>query len=519
MNPVFYVFLAVYMCVLVYTIVNLAKSRRVSVELSPAMFRQYVRHSATKLYVFSKVLKVTLSNLTTVLILLTIVTSSFIAAVAYSDRRTEFTQTIEETVSQNVVLIKMSEPVSRSTIAHSLRSLLEKSESYTYLYRITLERGISLKGLPEVKWVVIGIDGELLFELNISEGEILTGCRAAQTHTIELAEYRVKCAQEFLYKFKIAPLETLLPILGYIGMEPVTPSLDIVMISDISTIAEVLGLGEPLVTDLVLLGEAINLSEVEEILEVIDVSVLHYYYGSTALIISSVRIMTLEATVSMLFVIFSCVSIVAVAYRSLLPEFKAIHERLHYIGLPQWGTTITLLMHVVVAVSLGSVVSSTLAYQVFSMRQAVISVLVSIMSGFMALLTLVRELSTGTASYGSYTPTVERHELVLSISDVSGVENLVGIVKRAIESNEFFELEEFEHKQWGNEILIHCRANFKELWGVALSGLIGVTKLNGMVRMFIETSVSSIEEISESMNNSIRALFVSKLIGKLKTLT
>ncbi|MCS7099209.1 MAG: hypothetical protein NZ925_02540, partial [Sulfolobales archaeon] len=179
---------------------------------------------------------------------------------------------------------------------------------------------------------------------------------------------------------------------------------------------------------------------------------------------------------------------------------------------------ITLLMHVAVVTSLGSAISLVLVLHLFSVRQAVISVTASLLSGFLALLALLREVGAGTARYGSYTPIVERHEVVFSIKKVGELKNLVSIVKEAIQSNEFFELEELEYRHWQNEIVIFCRANFKEMWGVALNSLIGITVLGEMIRMFIEADISSVEDISESMNDSIRALYVSKLIGKLKTL-
>ncbi|MEM4775268.1 MAG: hypothetical protein QW489_02770 [Sulfolobales archaeon] len=105
------------------------------------------------------------------------------------------------------------------------------------------------------------------------------------------------------------------------------------------------------------------------------------------------------------------------------------------------------------------------------------------------------------------------------ITKIGKPSDLVNIVREAIETNEFFELEEFEYKSWEKEIVVYCRANFKEMWGVVLSGLIAITPLDGsMVKVFIETDVSSVEEISESINNSVRALFVSKVVGKLRTL-
>lgn len=514
------VFLVVYIGVLVYTIVNLVKAGRVSVELPPATLRQYARHSANKLRVFGRVLKITLLNTTTILILLCIVTSALIAAAAYSDRRTEFTQSIEEYIQRPIALIKLSKPVSKYGITVALHSIAERAESVTYFYRVTLEKGISIDGLPGVKWVVIGIDGKILSELNISEGELLTGCQTPLPQIQLSARFQVKCAQEFLYRFKITPLETLLPVLGYIGTEPITPSLDIVVISDVMTITEILNLGEPLVTDVLLVGREINRSTVEGLLSVLDVDTLQYFSGTNALILGSVRIMTLESTVSTLLVVLSCAIIVAVAYRSLLPEFKALHERLHYIGLPPWGTTITLLMHIAVIVSFGALASAVLTLYLFSLHQAVISIIVSSVSGFLAALTLLRELSTGTVSYGSYTPAVERHEIVFPAEKVGDLRDLVDILRKAIETNEFFELEEFEHKHWGNEVVVYCRAGFKEMWGVFLSGLIAVTPLDkDIVKVFIETDVSSVEEISESMNNSIRALFVSKLVGRLKVLS
>ncbi|MEM0065487.1 MAG: hypothetical protein QXZ22_01770 [Sulfolobales archaeon] len=519
MDPVFLVFSATYLMVLVYVIINLAKTMNVSVELSVSTLHRYTRHSTTKLRVFGRVLKITLLNITTLLILSCIVTSSLIAATAYSDKRTEFVKTMEEAVQVPTVLIKLPNPVSMRELVEVLHKVIEESESVSYLYRVTLERGISIDGLPGVKWVAIGVYGGLLSKLNISEGEVLTGCQNSSRETRYPSRFKVTCAQDSINRFKITPLETLLPVLGYIGIEPITPSLDLVIISDIETIAELLNLRAPLVTDILLIGNNVGRSTVERVLEVLDVDTLQYFFNTTALIIGSVRVITPEAIISTLLVVISCAIVVAVAYRSLLPEFKTISERLYYIGLPPWGATITLLMHVTVVVSFGALVSSTLASCLLATRQAVVSTIVSLISGLLAALTLLRELSAGTASYGAYTPTVERHELVFPITKIGKPSDLVNIVREAIETNEFFELEEFEYESWEKEIVVYCRANFKEMWGVVLSGLIAITPLDdSMVKVFIETDVSSVEEISESINNSVRALFVSKVVGKLRTL-
>ncbi|MCX8184461.1 MAG: hypothetical protein RMI56_06265 [Sulfolobales archaeon] len=519
MDAVFAVFILAYVGIAIYVLVNVLKTWRASVELVPSSLQRYTRHSMTKIRVFGRILKITLLNITTLLILISIVTSSLIAAAVYSDEVTEYIQEVDEVVGSPSVLIKLSEPTRKQSIAAIIHSHVEDVESTVYLYRVILDRGIRIEGVPEVKWVVIGIDGELLSKLNISEGEILTGCRDLQKgEYISTAKFKIRCSQNSISRFKIAPLETLLPVLGYIGLEPVVPSLDLITVSDIPTAMKILNLEEPLVTDVLVIGRTITRSTVEKLVDVLNVNTLQYYFNDKVLILGSARVMTLEAAVSTLLVILSCVIIVAVAYRSLLPEFKAVHERLHYIGLPQWGTSITLLMHVAVVTSLGSATSSMLISHFFSVRQVVISAVVSLLSGFLALLTLVREVGAGTTRYGSYTPIVERHEVVLPIKKVRESRNLVDIVREAIESNEFFELEEFNHKHWENEVVVFSRANFKEVWGVTLNCLIGITVLNGMIRMFIETEVSSVEDISESINNSIRALFVSKLIGKLKTL-
>ncbi|MEM1707695.1 MAG: hypothetical protein QXQ86_05495, partial [Sulfolobales archaeon] len=168
MDSVFLVFSATYLMVLIYAIINLAKTKNASMELPPIALQRYTRHSATKLRVFGKVLKITLLNITTLLILLCIVTSSLIAATAYSDKRTEFIKTIEESVQVPTILIKLSNPVSKQEVTKSLYPVVEKAESVSYLYRVTLDKGISIDDLPGVKWVAIGVDGAMLSKLNIS---------------------------------------------------------------------------------------------------------------------------------------------------------------------------------------------------------------------------------------------------------------------------------------------------------------------------------------------------------------
>ncbi len=517
MELLFLVFLATYAGVLAYAVASLVKAEKTGLE-QPSAFVKYSRHSAAKLRVFGRVLRMTLANTTTVLIVLCLMVSSLIAAAAYSERRAEFVQSIDEPVREPLVLVKMSAAMRMRDVLSTLGPLIERSESATYLYRVTLERGTSVEGLPGIKWVFIGVEGGLLSELGISKGELLTGCETLQPQVQLPLGPRVRCAQGRLRELRAAPLETLLPVLGYIGTEPITPSLDLVVVSDIDTIVKILGLEEPLVTDVLLVGVELERDTVEKLPELLNADALHYYRGTAVLIVGSARIITREAATSMLLVTFSCATIAAAAYRSLLPEFRAVHERLHYVGLPLWGTTITLLTHVAVSVSLGTTASLVLASHFLSVRQALASASVSLLSGFLAALTLTRGLGAETTRYGSYTPVFERHELVIPAGAVGDLNELVKIVREAIASNEFFELEEFEYKRWENEVVVYCRASFREMWGVFLSGLISITCSKDIVRLFIETSVSSVEELSERVNESVRSLFVSRLFGRLRVL-
>jgi hypothetical protein len=93
---------------------------------------------------------------------------------------------------------------------------------------------------------------------------------------------------------------------------------------------------------------------------------------------------------------------------------------------------------------------------------------------------------------------------------------MVDMIRRAIETNEFFEVESVSDKLWDHEAVVYFRVAYREMWGISLSGLIGITSVNSMVRLFIEVDVSSIEELSENVYNSIRALFISKLVGEMR---
>lgn len=519
MNLELYIFIATYIIAVIYALVNVLKSRVSAVELPPeALFRR-VKHSATLLGLFGRILKVSIVNLTTLLILASIVATSLMAAMAYGETRTELVSEVGEAVPGHLVLVKLSDHVSKHVVESALRPLIVGGETpVTYLYRTSLERGLRIEGVPEIKWVVIGVDGPLARKLNIKPNILITGCvrHGELPRNISSLNLKIECADPSIQKLKITPLETLLPILGYIGTEPITPSLDMVLISDLETIVKILNLDDVPVTDILIENLSLNRDVVGAIMEALSVDVIYYFHASTVLMIGSAKIITVNAMISTLFTIFSCAFLVTIAYRSLIPEFRTINEKLRYVGLPHWGIVATLALHMLVSALLSMVVSATLAYITLSAKQVTITVVVCLLSIAVAAITLIREVKTGTLSYGAYTPAPDKYEIVLPVQKAGSLTRLIEVIKKAIKTNEFFEIENISDKLWDREAVIYFRVAYKEMWGISLNGLIGIVPVNSMIRLFIEVSVSSVEEISEKIYDSIRALFVSKLAGKMK---
>jgi len=517
MSPEFYIFIAVYITAAAYAFASVLKSRVGAVELPPEVLSQRVKHSATLLSLLGRILRITIVNLTTFLILASIVAASLMAAMAYGETRTELVEAIDEAVPGHLVLVKLSKPTSRYVVESALRPLLvEKVALVSYLYRVILERGLRVDGLPGVRWVIVGVDGPLAHRLNIAPDTLITGCAGQETPPGNMTGLKIVCAEPSLQKLKIAPLETLLPVLGYIGTEPLTPSLDMVLISRLETAVKVLNLDDALVTDVLMEGLPLSREAMEEMLTKLNVDVIYYYHATTVLVVGSAKIITVDAVISTLLTVLSCAILVAIAYRSLIPEFKAINEKLRYVGLPQWGIAATLTMHMLLSALLGTVTSATLTYFTLSMKQAAVSAAVSMLSIAIAAITLLREVGTGTLSYGAYTPAPDRYEMVLPAQKVGSLRRMVDMIRRAIETNEFFEVESVSDKLWDHEAVVYFRVAYREMWGISLSGLIGITSVNSMVRLFIEVDVSSIEELSENVYNSIRALFISKLVGEMR---
>ncbi len=516
MESVILIFVAAYLTILLLTVVLLLKGRE-SVELHvPTTFRTYQRLSSTRFIVFGKVLRITTLNFATAVVLLCFILSAVIAAATYTERSAEVEQQLSSYVDEPVAIARLARPYTEDLAINALTQVLPEDASLTLLYRSVLDKGLVVEGVPGVKWVVVGVSGSLAKELNITYGTILTGCRETYTEVwVGPLKVYVRCVAEELFRLRVAPLEPLLPVLGYLGTEPITPAPDMALLSDIRTAAKVLNLSDALVTDIVIRG-SVGLDQARMLTELLEVDSLYYYSGNSVVVVGSTRIITTEALISTVLVLLSCVVLVTVAYRSLIPEFKSIYNMLLLQGLPPWGISVAIATHAILLIAIGAATSSALVYRLFTVKQALVSATVCLLSGMISLAVVVREVGAETLSYGAYTPVVERHELVIPINGRVGVDELVNIARKALETNEFFDIEVFEHKSWGTEAIVHCRAAYREMWGVTTSSFIGITLSGNLVKVFVSVDVGSVEELSESMSNSIKALVVSKLIGSLK---
>ncbi len=516
MESVVLIFVTTYFTILLLTVVLLLKERR-SVELhAPATLKTYQRLSSTRFIVFGKVLRITTLNFATAVVLLCFILSAVIAAATYTERSAEVKQYLSSYVDEPIAIVKLARPYTENLAINALTQVLPENASLTLLYRSVLDKGLIVEGIPGVKWVAVGVSGSLAKELNVTYGTILTGCRGTYTEVwVDSLKVYVRCSAEELFRLRVAPLEPLLPVLGYLGTEPIIPAPDMVLLSDIHTMAEVLNLSDALVTDIVIRG-AVGLDQVRRLTELLEVDSLYYYSGDSVVVVGSARVITTEALVSTALVLLSCVVLVTVAYRSLIPEFKSIYNMLLLQGLPPWGISVAIATHAILLITIGTVTSSALVYKLFTAKQALVSATVCLLSGTISLAVVVREVGAETLSYGAYTPVVERHELVIPVAERVSVDELVNIVRKAFETNEFFDMEVFEYKSWGTESIVHCRATYREMWGVTVSSFIGITLSESLVKVFISVDIGSVEELSESMSNSIKALVVSKVIGSLK---
>ncbi|RLG89014.1 MAG: hypothetical protein DRO18_00195, partial [Thermoprotei archaeon] len=80
-----------------------------------------------------------------------------------------------------------------------------------------------------------------------------------------------------------------------------------------------------------------------------------------------------------------------------------------------------------------------------------------------------------------------------------------------------FDVEEIESKRYRNEVIIHSRLNFRESWGSGMDLNIILSTHDDVVKVYISTYPWGIEEISESMLNTMIALAISKIVGAIKS--
>lgn len=114
-----------------------------------------------------------------------------------------------------------------------------------------------------------------------------------------------------------------------------------------------------------------------------------------------------------------------------------------------------------------------------------------------------------------YVPVTRRYDLILS----DGVElsKLESVIEHSLRTNEFFTIEELESQHYVGEVVIHARLMYNEVWGSGLDLNIVLTRDEGGVKIHISSYVWGIEEVSESIMNTMLSLAISRIVGAIRS--
>ncbi len=462
----------------------------------------------SKLYFILKVVKIITSRPSVLLIVLGVILFMIISAEATTPSHVWYeVKTYKDTlVSETIpaIIFKFNEPVSTSLINDlysSIKKYLHSSRldilDLNLFLRVMLDEPITIDNRDI--YVVVGVDSKIFKEiLNLSINDIL--------------------------KLRIVDDEYLIPTQGYIGPKPIFPPLNSVYITSLSRAIKILRLNTTYATEVVislkgntsyevtnkLLDNIANAVNKHEFIERAYLALGNATYAYSRTLIPSIN----SFIIALLTSTISAMVIIAIL-SSLIPELLDLYRKLMIIGLPPWGGRIIAYIFIFIFIMILGIITLSLIYLGYgptsTFNSLITFTIVSLSSlAYITKVVKVKELVRSE----SYIPVRRHYTYVVKSVNVDYVEN---VVKNSLVTNEFFDVEEIESKRYRNEVIIHSRLNFRESWGSGMDLNIILSTHDDVVKVYISTYPWGIEEISESMLNTMIALAISKIVGAIKS--
>ena len=529
------IMLVIYLCTIAYLAYLLTV---MFIRKSPLMFEKSLIHSlafytrlrASRILFMLKVLRTILLKPIVLLPIIALIIFMLISARAAIPAYSWY-KVSGEPFNETVVTISFINPISigegtdfaETLIEEITKSINVQVRTVMPIARLSLAKPIILNNINRSIYVIVALPDNYIaklkesLELGMHVPYILSCDKTLRSNCIPPHKLLNLVVIDDVY---------LLPVQGYIGLKPIFPPPGNVMITSLNYLPKVLGedLGDEVITDLVIVYDEVIVTDLSKLMKLLLVILSKYGNINKAELVcplgkflySRVAIPTSKSLiVATTTSIISIIVLLAVLH-SMTPEIKSLYGKLLLVGMPQWSMTIISSLYVSILILLVGVPTLIYIYLRYGGLPTFNSFLTLSITWLSSLTYMNSSLKPKSLTKSDvYIPITRRYDLMLSNGiDLSRLEN---VIKDSLKTNEFFTIEELESQRYPNEVVIHARLMYNEVWGSGLDLNIVLSRDEESVKVHISSYVWGIEEISESIMNTMLGLAISRIVGAIRS--
>ncbi len=531
------VMLITYLCVIAYlvyliVIIFIKKSPLLSEKPIIRRLGVSIKLRASRILFLFKILRTILFKPIALLPIIALILFMLISAKAAIPTYTWY-KVSDEGFNKTIIAISFNNPISINESEEIVKVLVRKVFNPTNMSvnfvlpiaRITLTEPVTLSDVNRSIYIIVALPEDYIVKL---KGEL--GLRLDAPYLLSCDEtLRGNCiAPNKLLSLVVVHDIPLLPIQGYIGLKPILPPPSNVMITSLNYLPKILSgnVRKEVITDLVIVSEPTYVTnEYLESTKRLLLMTLDAYHtiGKVELICpigkfiySRIAIPTPKSVlVATTTSVISIVVLLAVLH-ALTPEVRNLYERLLIVGMPQWSMTVISSLYIslwMLMVGIPTLTFIYLRYGGLPTFNSFITLSITWLSSLIYMNTSLKPRSLTKTDV--YVPVTRRYDLILS----DGVElsKLESVIEHSLRTNEFFTIEELESQHYVGEVVIHARLMYNEVWGSGLDLNIVLTRDEGGVKIHISSYVWGIEEVSESIMNTMLSLAISRIVGAIRS--
>ena len=531
---------------LIYIITLFAMIFMLSKYLKSRQLRKYLNRQnvvlnirASRLVFLLKVLKALILKHTIVIVITTVIIFMIISASATLPYYV-WTVIKSKNMKEKSVLIELKKPIDVNyfnylvkVIRKEVMNISEYSNVKIYpIIRVLLGNPLFISDINKRVYVLVAIPQDLfnyIVKINkkaVSNIKYIIACNASYEggSNRKSSEMFILCMKPTqLKKIKILDDISLIPIQGYIGVKPIFPPLNRVIITRTDIALKLVG--KPDIINNILLRfnngtcNDLKMTVLTIINKFFKESVRTAYVGCDGklYVYGEVTIPTFKSLATAFIASMVSSLTILIAFSSSVQSMKEFFNKLIVVGMPSWSVNIAVLTYITAVMLIIGIPTLIIIYNFLGGLSTFNSFLTWGFSWITSAIYLTKVLKPRNLTQSDvYVPATKRYELHLD-SNIS-LKEIEKVIKKSIITNEFFTLEEYESKYFNeNEVVIHTRLLYNEAWGSGLDlNIILSRNSKEGTKIYITSYVWGIEEISETVMNTMLALALSRIVGSIR---